>query len=239
MLKNINPQNIILTPLVTSKYWNLHNIDNTDLVLVETGSVEEDTVALEYLDYFNYNGSGSVTVNADCSIALEQQEGDFVTFREGKQATGKYREETDETNKDGTSKRLVHNQIKNAFYNSYKNPTSLFGMENIDFVLSKTNRYITNDFLLFNIPSIVFGEHIYPNTVRLSNLSLDDNMIITDDGYGNMIVGNNLFFKIQELRHFANKIQSGTLNIICQPNDADLTWDSTQEFDMADVNWDS
>ena len=208
MIKNINSQNIILTPILTSTSWNLHNIDNQDVILLDTGSAEIDTIALEYIDYFN-SENGNLIENSDCSIAEEQQPGDRVIFQSGIYKSGSINISnntiTDEDlNYDGTLKRLVYNQVHNAFYNSYRNPAEIFGIEYLDFGLSRTNRYITNNFLMLNVPSNIFGEKIVPSTVSLNQLTLDDNVTISDDGYGNMIAGDNLFFRIQEVRHFSN-----------------------------------
>ena len=215
MIKPIIPQNIILTPLVVSNNLNLHNSINEDLVLLEDGT---HTVASEYVDYFNYNGNGSPPENSDCSIALEQQTGDLIIFRAAISQSGRFDASNDPTNLDGTYKRLVYTQIYNSFYNPYKNPLELFGLNNIDIPLSKTIRTVNDSFLTMNVPPSIFGNTIVPSSISITNLPLDDNMTINDDGYGNLIVGNDLFFRIQELRNFGNIFFSGSVSTNCSGN---------------------
>ena len=207
MLKTINPRNIILTPIKTAKTWNLHNVDNSDLILLD--GYDDTSIALEYVDYMNYTGTGDYPINADCSIALEQQSQDYVNFQMGRSGSGHFNENTDLKNLDGTYTRLVYSQIRNTFYNSTNNPVNTFGMENIDFGLSNTNRHIDEDFLLMNIPQSIFGNTLLPNSVAMNKFSTDDDVVVYDDGYGNMKVGNNIFYKIQEVRHFENVITVG------------------------------
>ena len=198
MIKTINPQNINLTPISVTKSWNLHNIDNTDLILLDSSSLDDTSIALEYVDYMNYSGVGDYPINTECSIALEQQTSDFVDFQRGHSGSGHFNTTQESKNLDGTYTRLIYSQIKHTFYNPHNNPMYTFGLENIDFGLSKTNRYITDNFLLLNVPQNIFGNNIIPSSVMLNNFPLDDNVIVYDDGYGNMIAGNNIFYKIQE-----------------------------------------
>jgi len=206
MIKNINPQNISLTPIVTTKPWNLHNVDNSDLILVDTGSIDDVSIALEYVDYINYSGTGPFPINSDCSIALEQQSSALVNFQVGQSGSGHFNVNVEPKNGDGTYTRMIYSQIQNTFYNSTNNPVNIFGLDNIDFGLSRTNRHVTDNFLLLNIPRIIFGDKILASSVTLGNLPLDDNISIYDDGYGNMMAGNSIFYKIQEVGDFKNVI---------------------------------
>jgi hypothetical protein len=124
----------------------------------------------------------------------------------GQVGNGHFNENTELKNIDGTYTRLIYSQIRNTFYNSTNNPVNTFGMENIDFGLSNTNRHIDEDFLLMNIPQPIFGNTILPNSVAMNKFSTDDDVVVYDDGYGNMLAGNNIFYKIQEVRHFENVI---------------------------------
>lgn len=206
MIKHINHQNFLTTPFVAYKNWRLYNDDSDELVILEpTGS--EDTVALEFPDYSS--GTGSV-VNTQCSIALEQQSEDLARYQEGQTGSGVFNPDVEEQNHDGTFKRLVHSQIKTAFYNSYRNPTQIFGMEYIDFPLSQTFRDLSEEIRVFTIPQNVFGERIVGNSVMLRDTSLDDNIEIKDDGYQNLIAGDNIFSKVQEVRTFGNIFGSGS-----------------------------
>jgi hypothetical protein len=214
MIKRINQQNLLTTPFVAVKDWSLYNIQNDDLVLTEqTGSTygEEIDVAMDYLDYY---GSNPV-LNRDCNIALEQQSPDQVNYQEGEKNSGAFYSVSESQNRDGTYKRLIYSQLKSTFYNTYQNPTQLFGMEHIDFQLSKTQRYISDFFRMFNVPQSIFGDKLEEGTIVFSDNSLDDVVSINDDSYGNLVASNNLFSKIQELRHIGNSYASGSVIHIC------------------------
>lgn len=222
MIKTINHQNFLTTPFVAVKQWNLYNVQNDDLVLIDQssslyletypgGSEQEIPVAMEYIDY---NGSYPY-LNRECNIALDQQTEDLVYYREGEKRTGTFWPNSEPKNIDGTYKRLVYSQVKEAFYNSYQNPVQIFGIENIDFQLGKTERFLSEFFRQFNIPQSTFGDRIKEGTVRFYDNSLDDNVEIKDDSHGNLIAGNNLFSKIQEVRWFGNQFESGSVAISC------------------------
>ena len=215
MIKHISHQNIITTPFIAFKAWELYNNFNNDLVLLEPYSssvlIPNTYVALEYTD-FSVNPP---TVNSSFDIALEQQEDDLAIFEEGISGSGFFNPYTDETNRNGSFKRLVYNQTAKAFYNKYRNPLQIFGMENIDFPLSKTNKYLGNEFLLFTIPKDILGDGLVEGTIQMYDTSLDDNVVITDDSYGNLVAKENLFSKIQEVRVFGNDIQPGSVLNFC------------------------
>lgn len=217
MIKRINHQNFLTTPFVTTRRWDLFNIENDEVVLLEATSSEQ-MVALEYVDYSTDNPF----VNTTCNIALEQQSDDLVNYQEGITGSGAFYPDREETNQDGTYKRLVHRQIKAAFYNKYGDPTKMFGMDFIDFPLSQTFRNISNFVRVFDIPRYVFGERIIENTVVLRDASLDDNVTITDDGHQNLIAKSNLFSKVQEVRSFENIIMSGSSSHECYNDHVDV-----------------
>ena len=204
MIKRINPHNFLTTPFVAVRLCELYNVDNDEVVLLEqyqTGSPIPDTaVAQEYIDYYG----PTPVLNRDCDIALEQQTQNILIYEEGISGSGKFLLGAEPTNPDGTYKRLVYDTINRAFYNKYNDPTKILGMEYIDFPLGRTERNIVDNFRMFNIPQLVYGDKVVPGTVQFFDTSLDDNMIITDDGYQNLIAGNNLFSKIQEVRNFGN-----------------------------------
>jgi hypothetical protein len=210
MIKHINHQNFLTTPFVAAKSWHLYNRNPDDLVILEpTGS--EDTVALEYTDY----STDDPFVNVECSIALEQQSGDRINFQEGVTGSGKFFPSSEPINTDGTFKRLVHAQTKQAFYNKYNDPTKIFGLDFIDFPLGQTFRDLSNVIRLFNVPQGIFGERIIENTVVLNDTSMDDNVEVRDDGYQNLVASSNLFSKVQEVRSLGNIIMDGTASFIC------------------------
>jgi hypothetical protein len=200
-----------MSPFITVKGWALSNTDPQELLLTEkTGS--EEPVALEYMDY-TVGDTGSL--NRECNIALEQQSTDLAISEEGISGSGKFFPDREAINaKTGNFKRLVHDQTYRAFYNRYNNPLQIFGIDNIDFPLAKNNRYLANKFLMFTIPRLIFGERITENTVVLYDQNFDDNIIINDDGDGNLVAKENLFSKIQEVRDFGNFIFTGSA-LVC------------------------
>lgn len=219
MIKHINHQNLLTTPFVAIKTWELNNRDPDDLVLLETYSASvstynppEEFVAYEYVDF--YSGS-TPTLNRTCNIALEQQERDWVIYQEGITGSGYFDPANEPQNPDGTYKRLIHSQMDQAFYNTYKNPLKIFGVENFDFPLSRTERQITDAIRIFNIPQRIWGDSIIPRSVVIFDNLLDDNVDIYDDGYQNLLAGTNLFSKIQEVRTFGNVILSGSITNSC------------------------
>lgn len=215
MLKHINQQNKLTTPFVAVKDWSLSNVLNDDLILTENYSasvyVGPEFVSLEYLDYYN----GNPVLNRECNIALEQQDADQVIYQEGQKETGYFYPLTSSQNTDGTYKRLVYTQTKAAFYNDYNNPIQLFGSEHIDIQLSRTQRFISDYFRVFNIPQAIFGDKLDEGSIQFYDNALDDNVIIKDDSYGNLIASSNLFSKIQEVRSFGNVYVEGTVTHIC------------------------
>lgn len=217
MIKNISQNAVQLTPFVVTKPWSILNTHAQDLILIEDGKEDavppEVFVALEYVDY--YDGSGLPFVNRECNIALEEQTASFVNFDEGERIEGMFYP-TEVTSSVGHYKRLVYNQIKNMFYNDYKDVTKMWGMEHIDFPLSNFKKHLADKFKLFTIPQSKFGEKILPGSVQFIDNTLDDDYIIVDDKNGNLIGGYNLFSKYQETRKIVNNIVDGYSGY-CEP----------------------
>ena len=194
MLKHINPQNILTTPFIAAKSHVLSNTQNSDAIVLE-----QDGTTTIALDYVNYN-FGIPFLNSDCNIALEQQDADAVAYQEGVLDTDTFNSSSSPRNADGTYKGLVHRTTKNAFYNTYHNPTKIFGVEHIDFALSNTLRNIADQFRMFSLTPLQFGDKIEPKSVRFYDTLFDDNVTVFDDGCQNLIAGFNLFSKVQEVR---------------------------------------
>ena len=170
------------------------------------------SVALDYIDYV----TGEPLLNNECNIALEQQDEDKAVYEEGISGSLKpYNFLTDAFNFTGTSKLLLYNQIRQAFYNDYHNPTEIFGMENLDFQLSQTNLYLENRFRMFTIPRLIMGDKIQPGSVKFQDTAFDDNVTVNDDFDGNLIAGSYLFSKIQEIRTLGNSILQGSSSNQC------------------------
>jgi len=212
MIKQLNQSDITVTPFNAIKEWNLKNVDSEDLILLEElvdGSPIPDTfVAVDYIDYT----FGNIPIwNSSCNILVDQQDLDKVTFEHGKEEIGisKKFSINGPKNRNGSYKSLIYNKIYNTFYNEYNNPTQIFGMENFDFPLSKTNRYLTDEFRVFSIPNTIFGDKIVEGSVTFNDTNLDDIVHIFDDSRGNLIASKNLFSKSQELRPMKNIIIEG------------------------------
>lgn len=214
MIKHINPQNILISPFIAAKARVLSNTQNSDVVVLE----QDGTTAVA-LDYINYN-FGSPVLNSDCNIALEQQDADVVDYQEGIADTKTFDSSSAERNPDGTYKSLVHRTIKNSFYNTYHDPTKIFGVEHIDFALSNTLRNIADSFRMFSLSQLYYGDKIEPKSVRFYDTAMDDNVTVFDDGYQNLVAGFNLFSKVQEVRTWSSGsnpqvILPGTMSITC------------------------
>jgi len=212
MIKLIKRYQIKLTPFEATKDWAMSTTNNQDLLLMNDPSVDpaDEPVALEFIDYGN--GSDVPVVNDLCDIALEQQPDDLVNTRLGLNVQGLFYPDTDPINTDKTYKRMVYTQVKTLFYNDYRDPTKIWGIDTLDFELSKTKRKISDEIKLFDVPRLVYGEKIIPKTVILQDNSLDDNVIMTDDGNGNLIAGTNLFSHHQEVGEFSNLFVNGYLS---------------------------
>lgn len=206
MIKQISKNNLLTSPFVAIKAWELSNVDNQDTILLELSSssvlIPDPMVAV---DYITYDSTCAPLLNTDCNIALEQQESDLAIFEEGVGGSGLFTPTNEDQNNNGTYKRMVYNQTKKAFYNRYQNPLQIFGVENIDFPLSKTDRYIANEFLMFSIPRRMMGDKLVESSIHLYDNSLDDIVEVHDDGNQNLLAGKNLFSKIQEVRSFGNE----------------------------------
>lgn len=211
MIKHINHQNFLTTPFAAVKQWELYNVQNDDVVLIEPPDSPEVPVALDYVDY-----SGLIpTLNFACNIALEQQDGNEVIYQEGNSGSGFFYPDAPQ-NQDGTYKRLVWDQTWRSFYNLYRDPTKIFGMDHIDFPLGKTDRQISENIRLFNIPQRYWGDRLVPKSIWLYDTSLDDNVEVHDDGYQNLLAGTNLFSKVQEIRTLGNIIIDGEVTNSCE-----------------------
>jgi hypothetical protein len=210
MIKDLKRYQLKLTPFQATKNWELDNIFNDNLLLLEqTGSDGSDiALGLEFLEYGD--GSESPQTGSACDISLEQQDADRALFKEGQNISGLFYPDSDPKNSDGTYKRLVYSQYKSSFYNDFRNPTEIWGVENIDFELSKTKRYLAQGIQVFEIPRLVYGDKILPKSVVMHNQSQDNEYVVMDDGDGNLIAGINLFSHVQEIGKFGNDFTVGS-----------------------------
>lgn len=210
MIKLIKKFQIKLTPFDATKEWVMNTNNNQDLLLFDTGSYQdlEVPIASEFIDYGNINDSPQD--NFECDISLEQQPDDLINTRIGLKTIGLFYPDTDPLNIDNTYKRIVYSQIKSMFYNQYKNVAKTWGIENIDFNLGKTERKLSDEFRLFDIPQSIYGDRIIPGSVVMHDFFPDTNLKITDDSYGNLVAGSNLFSKQQEIGEHQNAFMFGS-----------------------------
>jgi len=207
MLKPLHKNDTQISPFVATVDWNLSNTFNNWTVLTEhSGGLP---IALEYVDYT----PDTAFTNSTCNVALEQQPGDLVAFREGEKTTGLFYPDTDPANTDGTYKRMVFSQVQNMFYNNFRDPTKIWGLEYLDFENSQTKRFLSDKFDLYDVPTAVFGEKIIPSSVVIYNRSLDNDYTIQDDGKGNLFAMSNLFSHQQEVGDFTNEFVSGSSGV--------------------------
>lgn len=217
MLKQLKKTDVMTSPFRATKARELYNVQNPDQVILEQDSasviIPDTPVALDYVDYI----TGTPLLNRDCDIALEQQADDLAIYEEGISGSVKTfnSASADKNLNTGTYKELLYNQMYRAFYNDYRNPTEIFGMENVDFQLNKTNLYLADKFRMFTIPRLVMGDKISPGSVQFQDTSFDDNVSVQDDANGNLIAGYDLFSKIQEVRVLSNWILQGTSSYTC------------------------
>ena len=214
MIKALKKYQVQVTPFSATKEWNLNNTCNSNLLLYEsTGSCDGSPYALEFIDYGD--GSEYPMDNSSCSIALEQQPDDLATLEMGLNVNGIFYPETDPQNSDGTYQRSIYHQVQTMFYNLYLDPSKIWGLENIDFPLSQTQRLLSDEFRLIDVPRVVYGEKILPNSVVLHDTTTDNNYTITDDGNGNLFAGPNLFSSQQELGEFVNEFIANESSSYC------------------------
>lgn len=206
MLKSLHKNDTQITPFVATKDWELTNVTNEDLILMEHSGSDGGPVAVEYINY----GSESISLNYACSIAKEQQSKDRAVSRTGLRIDGIFYPDSEPQNLDGTYKRIIYSQTKGAFYNNYRDPTKMWGMENVDFDLSKTEKYLSDQIQVIDIPQIIFGEKVLEHSVVMFNTNLDNDYSIVDDGHNNLYAVKNLFARQQELGDFHNIFTTGS-----------------------------
>jgi hypothetical protein len=213
MLKSLNRNDTQTTPFITTQNWEISNVINADVVLMEFSGSDGPPVAMEYLDF---EPDKYPITASNCDIGLEQQTDDVANFRLGQNilnnTVNTFFPNQQPTNTDGTYLSVVYGQIFTTFYNNYRDPTKLWGLEQIDFELSQTKRFIADEFKLFDIPQLVFGEKIVPMSVTMYDDTTDNNYVITDDGNCNLFAGPNIFSSQQEVGSYPNQFASGSLS---------------------------
>ena len=238
MLKTLYKNDTTVTPYVATKNWHLSNIDNSDLILSEGGNpiISEQVI---------YTLTEVITSSVDCDIAKEDQSLDLANVRDGLKISGIFYPQSDPVNIDGTYKRMVYAQIKTTFYNNYRDPTKMWGLEKIDFDSSNTKKFLPDSIKILEIPTKIMGEKIVEGTIEITDNSIDDLHLIIDDGQNNLFAGINLFSKRQELGDYKNTFISGS-NLICDnyfnfpipiPISLELNWNN-MIWDISEISSD-
>lgn len=209
MIKSLNRDDIQITPFIAAKTWNIQNIENDDLILWMSGSLS-GSISHIYIDYGD--GTSTPITNSYCDLALQQQENQIdILYQRGISSSqvyfpvgsNYYNSETQPINSDGTFMGVVYNTHYNLFYNTYNNPTQIWGLENIN--LDSNYKIVTNVMDVFTLSKNQFGEKIVPNSVKIIDNLGEISYIIVDDGYTNLVLNGEYFSKYQTL-HFESTI---------------------------------
>lgn len=203
MIKNLNRDDIQVTPFIAAKTWNIQNIEDTDLILWMSGS-ESGSLSHIYIDYGD--GLSAPITNSSCSLALQQQNSQLeIGYQRGISSSGTYfpinspyyDSGSQPINQDGTYMSVVYNVNKNLFYNTYDNPTQIWGLENIN--LNSNNRLLTDAMDVFTLSKNQFGEKIIPNSIVIKDNLGEIDYTIVDDGNTNLILDGIYFSTFQKV----------------------------------------
>lgn len=203
MIKSLNRDDVQVTPFVAVKTWNVQNVDNDDLILWMSGSLS-GSLSHIYIDYGD--GTTLPITNSYCDLALQQQDAQTsIKYQRGIKNTDTffpigneyYNSSSNPINIDGTYMGVVYNTNAKLFYNTYDNPTQLWGLENINLI---DNNRLLSDFMdVFSLKKNQFGEKIIPNSVLIQDNLGEIKYRIIDDGKTNLVVEGNNFSKFQSV----------------------------------------
>lgn len=203
MIKSLNRDDVQVTPFIAAKTWNLQNIDNEDLILWISGS-QSGSLSHIYIDYGD--GLSAPTTNSYCDLALQQQEDQLtIKYQRGISGSGTYfpvnssyyDAASQPVNPDGTFMSVVYRVNRQLFYNTYDNPTQLWGLENIN--LNSNDRLLTDAMDVFTLSKNQFGEKIVPYSIIIQDNLGDIDYTIIDDGNTNLILDGIYFSTFQRV----------------------------------------
>lgn len=203
MIKSLNRDDIQVTPFIAAKSWNLQNIENDDIILWISGS-ESGSLSHTYIDY--EDGLSAPITNSYCNLALMQQDYRYlIKYQHGISGSGTYypinssyyNSSSQPINQDGTYQTIIYNTHKQLFYNTYDNPTQIWGLENIN--LNSSTRILTNTMDVFTLSKNNFGEKIIPNSVVIRDTLGEIDYTIIDDGNTNLILDGIYFSTFQHI----------------------------------------
>jgi len=205
MIKSLNRDDIQVTPFIVAKTWNLQNIEDTDLILWMSGS-ESGTLSHTYIEYGD--GLSAPITSSDCSLALQQQDSQLtIKYQRGISGSGTYfpigslyyNSSSQPVNQDGTFMSVVYTVNKQLFYNTYDNPTQIWGLENINLNSNSNHRVLTNAMDVFTLSKNQFGEKIVPRSVVIQDNLGEIDYKIVDDGNTNLILDGMYFSTFQHV----------------------------------------
>jgi hypothetical protein len=203
MIKSLNRDDIQVTPFIAAKTWNLQNIEDEDLILWMSGS-ESGSISHIYIDY--QDGLSAPITNSYCNLALQQQDSQLtLKYQRGISGSGTYfpitspyyNSGSQPVNSDGTFMSVVYAVNKQLFYNTYDNPTQIWGLENIN--LNSNYRLLTDTVDVFTLSKNQFGEKIIPNSVLIQDNLGEIDYTIIDDGNTNLILDGIYFSTFQKV----------------------------------------
>ena len=215
MIKSLKKNDIRTTPFTAAKKWNPQNKLHKDLILWQSGSVS-GSLSLTFKEY--NDGTVAPYTYISSAIALQQQQDDFLRFREGVNLSGSisptgsfyYDPVLSEKNLDGTYKTVLYATTKHLFYKESQDPTKIFGLESLD--SSNVNRSLPNKISTFNIPQNKFGEKVIPKSVVITHEIQGQTYNVVDDGNSNLVVSDKTFINNQDAN--IDKVAANiTLNI--------------------------
>jgi len=223
MIKSLKKNDIRTTPFTAAKKWNPQNKLHKDLILWQSGSVS-GSLSLTFKEY--NDGTVAPYTYISSAIALQQQQDDFLRFREGVNLTGSisptgsfyYDPVLSEKNVDGTYKTVLYATTKHLFYKESQDPSKIFGLESLD--SSNVNRSLPNKISTFNIPQNKFGEKVLPKSVVIKHEIQGQTYNVVDDGNSNLVVSDKTFINNQDSN--IDKVAANiTLNILSGTYDYD------------------
>ena len=223
MIKSLKKNDIRTTPFTAAKKWNPQNKLHKDLILWQSGSVS-GSLSLTFKEY--NDGTVAPYTYISSAIALQQQQDDFLRFREGVNLSGSisptgsfyYDPVLSEKNLDGTYKTVLYATTKHLFYKESQDPSKIFGLESLD--SSNVNRSLPNKISTFNIPQNKFGEKVIPKSVVIKHEIQGQTYNVVDDGNSNLVVSDKTFINNQDAN--IDKVAANiTLNILSGTYDYD------------------
>lgn len=233
MIKSVKKNDIRTTPFTAVKTWNPQNKRHKDLILWQSGSIS-GSLSLVFKEF---NDGTIPPYYATSAISLQQQDDDFVRFREGVNLTGSisptgsfyYDPILSEKNVDGTYKNVLYATTKHLFYKESQDPTKIFGLESLD--VSKVNRSLPNKISTFNIPQNKFGEKVIPSSVEITHEIQGKTFTVIDDGNSNLILRDKTFLDNQDSN--TENIYTGNISKIS----ANITLDNFTNNSLS-INYD-